>query len=297
MNKPMVSTRREALTIGLITAAAPGFASAAPASPSVTQERWINVDGASLYVRETGAAHWPAVVLAHPVSGSALVWTGQEQRYAAAGYRVVAWSRRDHERSKVTPGAHDPGATSDLLQIADTLRIDRFHALGSAAGGGVMLDFAVAYPKRLLSLIVANNIGNVADPALRKRSDALRPVPFMQLPNSFRELGPAYRADNPTGVERWEALERTARTAPLGPPPRGTIEWTDIERLTMPILWITGDADLYAPPPLLAEHRRRAKGSELAVIAGAGHSVYWECPDAFDARVLDFWRRRGVNQP
>ena len=41
----------------------------------------------------------------------------------------------------------------------DHLKIDRFHLLGTAAGGFVAVDYALAFPRRLRSLIVANSIG------------------------------------------------------------------------------------------------------------------------------------------
>ncbi|WP_293970019.1 alpha/beta hydrolase [Sphingomonas sp.] len=288
VDRSVVMTRRQTLGAGIATMAIMGRLSAALPSP---RESWIDVGEASLYVRDSGGTGIP-VLLAHPVTGSALVWEAQEAHYASAGYRVISWSRRDHARSRTETFRSEPDQTADLLRIVDALKLNRFHALGSAAGGGVVLDFAVAHPDRILSLVIANHIGNMADPVFRRRYDALRPAPFSQLPASFRELGPIYRAANPDGVARWEELERTSRTAPLGPQPRGTLEWEQLGRLTMPSLWITGDADSYAPPPLFDEHRRRLSKGRFFVIPGAGHSAYWEFPDMFDKHVLDFWRSR-----
>lgn len=283
--------RRTALLLGGAVVLGAGVAAGA-VGPSRVMEGFAEVDGARLYYRDTGGTG-QVLMLAHPVSGSALVWGNQEQAFAQAGYRVIAWSRRDHARTETKGGSVDPGPVADLLVLADHLSISIFHALGSAAGGGVMLDFALAHPERVRALIVANNVGNIADPAFMARSNALRPAPFATLPVSFRELGPAYRAANPEGLAQWEALERQSRSVPLGPPPAGKVRWEDLKRLTMPVLWLTGDADFYAPPPMLSEHRRRVPRSELKVIGGAGHSAYWENPEAFNRAVLDFLRRRG----
>jgi len=284
------STRRQALVGGLAAigvAAIPGRA----ATPPHITERWLDVGGAELYVRDTGGDARPAAILAHPVSGSAMVWQAQEASYSAAGYRVISWSRRDHARSRTKISSGEIDQTADLLRIVNALGLRRFHALGSAAGGGVMLDFAAAHPDRVRSLVVANNVGNIADPELRRRSEALRPAPFSQLPNSVRELGPNYRAANPEGVERWEKLEHEARTAPLGGQPKGTLPWDALDGLPMPSLWITGDADLFAPPAMFDEHRRRTKRGRFVVMPGVGHSAYWEDPQTFDRYVLAFWRK------
>jgi len=54
---------------------------------------------------------------------------------------------------------------------------------------------------------------------------------------------------------------------------------------------LTGGADLYAPPPVMQMFVERIKGAESVVIPEAGHSAYWEQPDAFNSAVLDFIRR------
>jgi pimeloyl-ACP methyl ester carboxylesterase len=56
----------------------------------------------------------------------------------------------------------------------------------------------------------------------------------------------------------------------------------------VPFLLITGGADLYAPPPVLALFASHLRGSETFVVPEAGHSAYWESPDAFNRAVLEF---------
>ncbi len=263
-----------------------------------TREGFVDVPGARLYYWDTGGVGQP-ILLAHPGTGSALIWSYQQPVFAAAGYRVIAWSRRGHARSQTTGTGRGDG-NDDIERIADALKLGRFHALGSAAGGGTMLDYAVANGQRLRSLTIACSIGNLADPAYQKLSASLRPDSFNRLPAEVRELGPCYRAADPEGTERWIALEKAARTVPPGPPPgaaggqRTGTQWSHIAALKMPVLWMTGDADLFTPPPLLAAFHRRLPGSEMRVIDGAGHSAYWEQPRAFNAVVLDFLRRRGA---
>ncbi|MFD2498611.1 alpha/beta fold hydrolase [Rhizorhabdus histidinilytica] len=54
------------------------------------------------------------------------------------------------------------------------------------------------------------------------------------------------------------------------------------------MLVMTGDADLYAPPPLIRAFARRLPDAELAVFAEAGHALFWEQPEGFNARILSF---------
>lgn len=263
----------------------------APPPPMVGTVGYVDVPGARLFYRDSGGKGVP-FILAHPITGSAMIWGYQQAAFATAGYRVIAWSRRGHAGSETLDAGIRGDPVEDLDRLADAFGLTGFHALGVAAGGGEMLDYAVARPARLRSLVVAGSIGNIADPAYRARSAALRPEGFSAMPAEFRELGPCYRAADPDGVARWRDLEKQARTAPLPPMRAAKTRWEDVAALPMPVLWLTGDADLYAPPPMLDEFRRRLPASEVAVIDGAGHAAYWEQPAAFNAAVIDFLRRR-----
>ncbi|MFL6972794.1 MAG: alpha/beta fold hydrolase [Xanthobacteraceae bacterium] len=66
------------------------------------------------------------------------------------------------------------------------------------------------------------------------------------------------------------------------------ITWEALRGLKVPTLLITGDADLIWLPPLLRLFSRNIPNSESAIVAEAGHSVYWEQPAIFNRIVLDF---------
>ena len=64
-----------------------------------------------------------------------------------------------------------------------------------------------------------------------------------------------------------------------------------LETIKVPTLLLTGDADMYAPPPLVTLFKARIKNSESLIIPEAGHSSYWEKPEVFNRAVLDFIRK------
>ena len=64
-----------------------------------------------------------------------------------------------------------------------------------------------------------------------------------------------------------------------------------LEAISVPTLLITGDADMYAPPPVMRMFAARVKGSQAVVIPEAGHSAYWEQPEIFNRTVLEFIAR------
>jgi len=64
-----------------------------------------------------------------------------------------------------------------------------------------------------------------------------------------------------------------------------------VSTIKTPTLVLTGGADFYAPPPLMQMFVERIKGAESVVVPEAGHSTYWEQPDAFNNAVLAFIRK------
>lgn len=255
------------------------------------KEGTVKVDGASLYYRDSGGDGIP-IILVHPVTGSALVWSYQQPAFVKAGYRVIAYSRRGHYGS--TPALpENPGVPShDLRALADALGLGRFILLGSAAGTAHALDFAMDHSDRLRAMIVAAGTYLYAEePEYRPLLDRLRVDGFNDLPGSFRELSPAYRAANPEGVRAWQELEHKAITGTY----RGTtfanpLTWTTLARINTPTLFIAGGADLHAPPTLMREVTRRVPNARMLVMSDTGHSPYWEEPEVFNAHVLDFLR-------
>lgn len=262
---------------------------------TAVHEAYVTVPGARIFYRDTGGNGTP-VILLHAATGSSRVWDYQIPAFVAAGYRVIAFDRRGWGRTEIDSAAPQHPleigtAAGDLLALLGQLHLDRAHVIGTAAGGFVAIDFALSYPQRLRSLVVANSIGAVQDADYVELGRRIRPPEFAKLPPDFRELGPSYRAGNPAGTERWVQLEKMSRPpGPLAPPQplRNLITFAMLETIQAPTLLLTGDADLYAPPPILPLFAARIKGSETLVIPEAGHSAYWEQPDVFNRAVLKF---------
>ncbi len=235
------------------------------------------------------------VVLLHPNTGSLAVWAYQRPALMAAGFRVIAYSRRGHLGSDPGPEEAPGTGSGDLLALLDHLGLDRVHLMGTAAGAIVALDFALSYASRTLSATLACTILGITDPDYIALGQRLRPAGFAAMPPEFRELGPSYRAENPAGVEAWRALEH--RAIPGRQSRQGTttrLTYAALRGLSVPCLLVTGDADLWAPPAVQRLFQRHLPHAEAVVIAEAGHSAYWEQPEAFNAALLDFLTRFGA---
>ena len=246
---------------------------------------FAELPGARIWYEERGQG--APLLLLHAGSGNSALWAHQLEAFAAAGYRCIAYDRRGHGRTEVADPARAVSHSEDLLRLLEALRLEKVRLVGTAAGGIVAIDFALSHPERVESLVVANSIGGVQDEDYLALQRRLRPAPqFDALPAEVKELGPAYRASDPEGTARWLEKHEVKMLGKTRPTNRVT--WAALGTISAPTLLITGDADLYCPPPVMELFRKRIPGAKSLVIEGCGHSAFWESPALFNRAVLGF---------
>lgn len=315
MKNVVTGHRRDVLAgagiLGLALAAFPGRASAQPAGarPSYLTSRG---DGAmrrplppqvaatqgmaklpdiSLFYWDTGGTGEP-VILLHAGTGSHACWGYQQPVLAAAGYRVIGYSRRAYFGSERGSETESGSSSDDLEHLANFLKIDSFHVVGTAAGAIVGVDLALSRPSRVRSMVCACTHMGITDPDYLKMSRGLLPEGFAEMPAEFREVGPSYRAANPDGTALWVQLEHQATPGGrLLQRPTNRITYAALRQLKIPTLIMGGDADLYAPPSVVRTFAEAIPGSEMVIVPEAGHSAYWEQPEIFNEYMLDFLGR------
>ena len=260
-------------------------------SQHTAREGLAELGAAKLAFWDTGGTGLP-IVLMHPASSDAAIWPYQQPVFAAAGYRVIGYCRRGYGKSSPV-AADNPGqASQDLDQLAGILGLERFYIVASAGGCAFANDYALSHPDRVRAMVLSSGLGGVQDPDYLALTQALTPKGYADLPLSFRELGPSYRAANPEGVKAWSALTDKAVTGNrYGQTFVNSIDWAALGRMRVPVLLLTGDADLNAPPAIIRMFASRIPGAETALIAEAGHSAHWEQPQSFNRIVLDFIAR------
>ncbi len=237
---------------------------------------------------DTGGSGTPVVFL-HPASGSALVWLYQQPVFAQAGYRVIAYSRRNYYNSDLAP-AENPGiASKDLFNLIELLGVQKFHAVSSAAGGSVAADFALSHPERLLSLTVSSNNLAARDGYIAEAAARIKLKELEALPRWCWELGPSYRAANPRGAAQWREINEKSETGEgVRQSFANVVTPAKLATLSTPTLLMTGAADPSTPPSITRMIARHVPDNEVMIFSESGHSPYWEQPEAFNATVLDF---------
>ena len=252
------------------------------------KEGMAELPGTRLGYWDTGGDGTPVVFL-HPASGSALVWLYQQPVFAKAGYRVIAYSRRNHYNSDLAPEDNPGMGSEDLHNLIELLGVARFHAVSSAAGGSVATDYAFSHPERLLSLTVSSNNLAARNGYIAETAAMIRPKETESLPRWYWELGPSYRAANPEGVERWKELNHKSETGKgARQKAANVVTPAKLETLKVPALLIAGAADLATPPSIMRMIARHVPDNEVVVAAECGHSSYWERPEFFNRTVLEF---------
>lgn len=190
-------------------------------------DRTVELPSGNVFYRDSGSDGIPVVFL-HAGSGNSMVWEYQIPAFVEAGYRFIAINHRGEGVTEREPGS----SSRRINELIAILGIEQFHLLGTVAGGGVALEYALDNQDRLRSLIVTNSLGNVGGEDYRAVGDRLRP------PGEFNQM--------------------------------------------------TGDADLYTPPSVLRLFVERIDHAEYFIIPETGHSSFWENPEVFNQRVLEF---------
>ena len=256
---------------------------------------FVELPGVDLWYNDTGRGTGTPVIFMHAASGASDSWVHQVPVFTQAGHRCIAYDRRNWGRSRPTLTGDQPGYVSDDLHgLVKHLNLERFHLVATAAGGIGGLDYAREHPERVRSLVVASSIGGVQDPAYLDVQRRLRPPEIQELPVHLRELGPSYRGINPEGTQRWMETERTSGPKDTSVPAqalRELLTFARLETMRIPVLVLGGGADLLSPPALMRLLSEHIPNSEFALIPEAGHAAFWEQPEVWNPRVLEFLGR------
>ena len=254
---------------------------------------YADIPGARLWFKETGR-HGTPVVFLHAASGTSDSWGLQEPAFIETGYRCIAYDRKNWGRSEsVTPAG---SAADDLEALAQHLGLNRFHLVCTALGGIIGLDYTVEYPDRVISLTVSSSFTGVTDQSYLDVQTRLRPTEISNLPIELREVGPSYRAVNPEGVAEWLRIEESSRheiTPEEGQSPRSPMTYARLAAMQIPVLMLTGGADLLSPPAMMKLVADHIPNCRFEVVPEAGHAAFHEEPEVWNKLVLEFMGQHG----
>ncbi|HTE86575.1 MAG TPA: alpha/beta fold hydrolase, partial [Dehalococcoidia bacterium] len=163
--------------------------------------------------------------------------------------------------------------------------------VATAAGAAGALDYALSYPERVRSLVLADGTAGVQDAGYLELLKRIRPPEIDALPVELRELSASYRGADPEGTQRWIEIERASRQE--GPRlsrqgSRNQVTFSLLETLSVATLILAGDADMRTPPSQMRLLAAKIPGAQFATVPEAGHAAHWEQPEIWNRTVLEF---------
>jgi pimeloyl-ACP methyl ester carboxylesterase len=261
----------------------------------------VAIEGGSLFWEAAGEG--APVVLIHGGNLDRRMWDAQ---FAALqrDHRVIRYDARGFGKS--SPAARPFKAPDDLAALLRAHGIPRATLIGLSMGGGIAIDFALAYPEMVDRLVLAapsisggvwdadsDTLWLTAGRAAFARGDSIGlALAWLESQYIRSALRSPEQADRIRGMITDNAghLMRRARDQDLerevSPPAAGRLA-----ELRMPILLLVGDAD--TPVILSMAHAlgERALRVQRIDFPGIGHMINLEAEAPFNAAMLEFLSR------
>lgn len=251
------------------------------------------------------------VVLANGTSGHIEAWTQNVRALAEAGFRVIGYDYPGHGYTTLTD--HDleiPEYEQHLLDLLDTLGLDRVHLAGESLGGWLAVKFAAHHPERLRTVILSAPGGRVVgeqkvdkaqsmsvtavtEPTfenVRKRLEVVIHDPE-KITHELVDVRRAIYSQDPTG-------QNMAHISVLRQPQprwRNRVTDEDFAAIPVPALFVWTD---HEPTGDEAEGRRLAElipDGEFLLVEGAAHWPQWEGADVFNTAAVAFLQKHRSN--
>ncbi len=251
----------------------------------------VEVTGGRLFYDVQGDGP-ETILFAHGAGGNHLSWWQQVPHFRDR-CRCITIDQRGFLQSVDESGEGRSAFRRDLEELLDHLGIEELVLVGQSMGGFSVLPFAVAHPDRVRGLLMADTFLGIWDEALLEAMQVAvdKATDRASAGAQTSMLGPDFVANNPNGTFLYQQVREL--TPPLDGPgvtsfgvDQGAVAPEGLSVLTMPVVFLAGELDAIIPAELIERAHHHVPGSRFVPIPNAGHSVYWELPDQFNA-VLD----------
>ncbi len=249
-----------------------------------------------LHFRALGSG--PPLILLHGLLGSLDNWLPLARRFAEQ-FWVFVVDQRDHGRSPHSEKISFEAMAGDLHEFMGDHGLAQAHLLGHSMGGKVAMQFALLHPEMLNRLVVVD-VAPRTYPARHTR--ALQALLALDLSAFERRdaLDAALAAEVPEAAVRRFLLKNVTRDADGRFRWKANVRglWVNYEQLNAavtaaqpcwkPALFVLGEKSDYVTAADGGAIRRLFPRAQFCTIAGAGHWVHADAPEALFRNVAEF---------
>ncbi|MCU1279677.1 MAG: alpha/beta hydrolase fold protein [bacterium] len=302
-------------------ATSPAPPAAQPAAVVERPSQRARVNGVELAWDSFGDAHARPLLLVMGLGLQMIAWDDEFcEALAARGFYVIRFDNRDvglstsfdaygdpnplqvfdelRKKRPVTPPYLLRDLADDAAALLDTLGVRAAHVLGVSMGGMIAQELAIRHPERVLtltSIMSTTGATDVRGPSYETIAAVLRPFPADRggfIARSLEIARTLHGGGQPFDEERYRRL--AARSFDRAYHPGGVRRQlvaialsgdrtAALNKLTLPVLVMHGDADPLVPVDGGRATARAIAGARLEIIAGMGH----ELPRTVWPRVID----------
>ncbi|HJM88110.1 MAG TPA: alpha/beta hydrolase [Dehalococcoidia bacterium] len=267
----------------------------------------ITLNGLSFHYRDWPSAKAGAqdLLLLHGFTGHGRFWDSFAQ-VMSADYRVLALDQRGHGETQWA-GPKQYGVdymVGDLEAFVAALGLDQFVLLGLSMGGRNAIHYAGARPDALERLVIVDIGPETATAGSARIRDGVQANDIFESPEAAVQQGlkNSPNADEAQVRHRisnnvmqlddgsWTYRYDKALRDPNNPRPRPTPEegWALVGKIAVPTQLIRGEVSDVLAAEVASKMVETIDDCQFVEVAGSGHSVPMERPQAFLEAVRTF---------
>jgi 3-oxoadipate enol-lactonase len=253
------------------------------------------VETKDLYIHYAldGPAGAPALVLSNSLGTNLSLWDPQFPVFAKT-FRLLRYDSRGHGQTSATPGEYTVEMLGrDVLQLLDTLNLDRVNFCGLSIGGMTGMWLAVNAPQRLTKLVLSNTAPKIGKlDTWNQRIKLVREggTKAVAQPVVEKWFTPEFQTKHPDQIAKTRhMIESTSTEGYVGScaAVRDFDFWENVATIRVQTLVIAGTHDQSVPPPDAQKLAMQIPGARYVELPAA-HISNVEAATHFTDEVSNF---------
>ena len=258
---------------------------------------FVNSADAQIHYSLEGPPAKPALILSNSLGADFSMWDPQFPEFSKS-FRILRSDTRGHGKSSVTPAPYTiEQLAKDVLALADSQKLERFHFCGLSMGGQIGMWLAANAPQRLNKVVLCSTAAKIGTPEMWNAriatvlKEGMKNVAAAAIERWFT---PAFCSKHPSVITHIQKVLETTSPEGYAACCAGLRDFDfrqTLSKIHAPTLVISGTHDPATTPAegqFLARHIASARYVEL----NGAHLSNIEDGDRFTPEVLSFLNSR-----